>query len=155
MNKKLKSQRPIQLEQWIEISVENGVTVSRFYPPNHELSDILAMMDPKPDLIYRRLNFVDGVPLDYYWVKPTPTFRKYGGMYVQRVLPEEWPHLLLAEGKVGVHVTPARYPQPRPESWGPCPCPACTKERETTPGQSRYDKHKEIKRDDAGKMIWH
>ncbi len=153
MKKKSQTGRPIQLEQWIEVRVEDGKTVSTFYPPNEEIVQSLAKMNPKPDLIYRRLNFVDGVPDEYRWAKTPATFQMYGGMFVQRILPEEWPRLR-AEELVGKgHAKKALYPQPRPESWGPCPCPECTKERETTPGKSRYDRFSVIQRDESGRMI--
>ncbi len=154
MRKKFKKKMPIQLEQWIEIKVEDNTTVSIFYPSNKELTEILNEMDPKPDLIYRRLNFVDGVPLEYGWANASPEFKQYGGMFVQRVLPEEWPHLMKRESFSDGHAVGARYPQPRPEAWGPCPCPDCVKERESTPGASRYDKFKEMQRDANGEIVW-
>jgi len=130
--------RPIQHEQWIEITVENGKTVSTFYPPNDEFEKLMREMDPKPDLIYRRMNFVHGVPVEYAWLEPSPEVRLYGGLFLQRVLPSEWPYVRLLESLApGHHVVSAPNPQPRPAAWGPCPCPACTEERET--GQpSRY-----------------
>ncbi len=154
MRSKSQTKRPIQLEQWIEIMIEKNRTVSTYYPSNEEVAQILRKMNPKPDLIYRRLNFVDGVPVEYNWTSPSPTFKQFGGMWVQRLLPQEWPHLMKRERKSNGHALGARYPQPRPEAWGPCPCPECTKEREETPGVSRYDKYQEPKRDDNGEIIW-
>ncbi len=154
MKNKSHTKRPVQLEQWIEIMIETNRTVSTFYPSNEEIALILRKMNPKPDLIYRRLNFVDGVPVEYDWIKPTPTFKQYGGMWVQRMLPDEWPHLMRRERGADGHAVGARYSQPRPEAWGLCPCPTCTREREETPGVSRFDECKEVKRNEDGNIIW-
>ncbi len=153
-NNRSKNDRPIQLEQWIEIRVEGGKAVSTFYPPNNELEQIRQKMDPKPELIYRRFNFVDGVPPEYYWVRGPSELLLYGGHWLQRVLPEEWLLLMAAELNRSGHAAPARYPQPRPEAWGPCPCPACTREREQTPGKSRYDTSSKVERNRKGQLVW-
>jgi hypothetical protein len=124
--------RPIAHEQWIEVTRENGITVTTFYPPNDEFEKLMDDMDPKPDLIYRRVNFIHGVPPEYSWLDFGPEFARYGGLVLQRVLPSEWPSIKLAESLApGHHVVSAENPQPRPAGWGPCPCPRCTEERET------------------------
>jgi hypothetical protein len=128
-----KNGRPIQHAQWIEITRENGKTVSTPYPPNAEFERLMLDMDPKPDLLYRYLNFIHGVPTEYNWIDPTDdNFRVYGGLFLQRVLPSDWPYIRLMESLTpGHHVLSAPNPQPRPAAWGPCPCPRCTAERET------------------------
>ncbi len=124
--------RPIQHEQWIEVTRENGKTVTTFYPPNDEFEKLMREMDPQPDLIYRRLFFVHGVPPEYEWLDPSPELRLYGGLFLQRVLPSEWPRIRLLESLLPRnHVVSAKNPQPRPAGWGPCPCPLCKEERET------------------------
>jgi hypothetical protein len=134
-----KTKRFIRHEQWIEIEIREGKTVTSYYPPNDEFEELRLKMDPPPDMIYRRLNFVHGVPLDYMWVNPTPDFQLYGGLFLQRITLEEWPSILAAE-KQSLHgmVIPARFPQPRPAVLGPCPCVRCTAERADPSKPSRY-----------------
>jgi hypothetical protein len=132
MNKiKVKNKKKIVThEQWIEIRRVNGETVSTFYPPNDQFERERLEKDPVPDLIYRRLNFVHGVPREYRWTKPTPELELYGGMFLQRLKPEDWLTLHAGERKSGLpHANPGKG-QPRPEEFGPCPCPRCTKKRE-------------------------
>jgi hypothetical protein len=130
--RKRRNGRPISHEQWIEITVENGVTVTTRYPPNIEFEKLMREMNPKPDLIRRRLNFVHGVPREYDWIRPTPNFRLYGGLFLQRVLPSDWPYIALMESLLpSGHLVSTPNPQARPLACGPCPCPRCTEERET------------------------
>jgi len=124
--------RPLVHEQWIEITRENGKTVTTRFPPNNEFEKLMREMDPKPDLLYRRLFFPHGVPFEYNWLEPPPEVRFYGGLYLQRVLPSEWPLIRLMESVTpGHHVISAANPQPRPAAWGPCSCARCMEERET------------------------
>jgi hypothetical protein len=55
------------LEQWVETTVEDGKTVTRLYLPNEQLIKDGQKMWPPPDLAYRRLNFVNGIPEEYRW----------------------------------------------------------------------------------------
>jgi len=122
-----KSKRFIRHEQWIEIEQREGKTVTVFYPPNDEFEELRLKMDPPPDMIYRRLFFVHGVPAEYMWVEPTPEVAQYGGLYLQRITVDEWPSLLAAEKiKGNQFAISAQYPQPRPAVLGPCTCARCT-----------------------------
>src|SRR3954454_5089590 len=60
------------LNQWIEIEVENGQTVTKLYPSNEELIEEGKAMLPPPDLVYRRLNLPSGVPREYQWATKNP-----------------------------------------------------------------------------------
>jgi hypothetical protein len=141
MTTKKTNKRFIRHEQWIEIMRVNGKTVTLFYPPNEEFEKLRLQMDPPPHMIYRRLNFIHGVPPEYEWTSPTPDIRRFGGHYLQRITLEEWPVLFKAELLEGNRrVIPALNAQPRPPELGPCPCALCTQERMLTPGKSRYDK---------------
>ncbi len=136
-----KAKRFIRHEQWIEIEQREGKTVTIYYPPNQEFEELRLKMDPPPDMIYRRLNFIHGVPLQYSWIDPSPDFQKYGGLFLQRVTVEEWPSILALEQRPGnQHVISARFPQPRPEVLGPCPCARCTAERADPSKGSRFDR---------------
>jgi hypothetical protein len=133
--------RIIRHDQWIEIKRKNGQTIVEYYPPNLEFERLRLEMDPPPHLIYRRMNFVNGVPNEYLWTKPDENIRLYGGLFLQRILPEDWPAIMAAELTLGnTHIVPATNAQPRPPELGPCPCPACTAEREDPSGRSRYDR---------------
>jgi hypothetical protein len=123
--------RFVRHEQWIEIMRVEGKTVTVYYPPNEEFEQLRLKLDPPADLIYRRLNFIHGVPPEYLWTDPPADIQQYGGHFLQRITPEEWPIILQAErkSKTGL-VIPATNAQPRPEVLGPCPCDKCTQERE-------------------------
>jgi hypothetical protein len=127
-----KIEKPIVLEQWIEVKRLEGQTVSQFFPSNAELEKELLDMDPQPTLIYRRLNFIHGVPNEYLWTHPSPSVRIRGGLFLHRMLPADWPEVMERERLQGAnhHATASRRPQPRPEAYGPCPCADCTRERE-------------------------
>jgi hypothetical protein len=75
------------LEQWVEITVEDGKTVTRLYPSNEQLIKDGQKMWPPPDLIYRRLNFVNGIPEEYRWtVRAGDEARmQRGGCGIQRM----------------------------------------------------------------------
>jgi len=138
---KRNNKRFIRHEQWIEIEREDGRTVTTCYPPNEEFEQLRLKMDPPPDMIYRRLNFIHGVPPEYLWIEPTPEFQMYGGLFLQRVTVEEWPEIMEREQTAGDgHVVSARFPQPRPEVLGPCPCARCTAERADPSKGSRFDR---------------
>ena len=58
-------------EQWLEVRVTDGVTTTEFIPSNEELlQEIAKKMDQgedEPAMVYRRMNFPDGVPPEYGW----------------------------------------------------------------------------------------
>ena len=131
--RKKKLERPVTADQWIEVTHENGVTTSTFYPPNDEFEKYRLELDPPPSLIYRRINFVNGIPKEYDWTDPDEDVRLYGGHFLHRMLVEDWPEVMEQERRYGTgHVIPSENPQPRPEAWGPCPCRRCTAERESS-----------------------
>lgn len=127
---KQKTKRTVTHDQWIEITRQNGQTVSTFYPPNAEFERRRLAKDPPPDLIYRRMNFVHGVPSEYEWTQPPPDMRQYGGHCLLRLTTADWLHVMQLERDLGYqHVMRART-QPRPDDFGPCPCARCTAARE-------------------------
>ena len=126
-----KAAKPVIHQQWIEVKRVNGQTVSKFFPTNAEFEKERLEMDPPPSLIYRRLNFVNGVPDEYSWTNPTPVVKIRGGHFLHRMLVEDWPEVMDAERREGnLHAFASPNPQHRPDAFGPCPCDACTKERE-------------------------
>jgi hypothetical protein len=126
-----KKEKPVTHQQWIEVRRVNGVTVSTFFPANEEFEKERLEMDPEPTLIYRRLNFVHGVPREYLWTNPTPQIKMRGGHFLHRMSVEDWPAVMEDERKMNPrHAVPAARPLPRHEAFGPCPCEHCTQERE-------------------------
>ena len=128
---KKKKERPLTHDQWIEITCKDGKTVTTFYPPNDEFERLRLEMDPPPALIYRRLNFVHGVPWEYGWTNPPEQVAIWGGCLLQRMKVEEWPKVMQRERAIGNRLAlPCDNPQERPPELGPCPCDRCTKNRE-------------------------
>lgn len=125
-------------EQWIEVRRVDGKTVTTFYPPNHELEESRLKMNPKPSLIYRRVNFVHGVPPEYHWTDPSPEVEKLGGLFLQRATPGDWLKVMEAERKLQNKIMVPTYKfVPRPEEFGPCPCDRCSTLREDKTREQR------------------
>lgn len=121
-----KARKIVTLEQWVQVRVREGATVTTLYPPNDMLRERAQKMDPPPDLMYRRLNFVDGVPIEYYWATDDPTRRQNGGHGIQRMTVDTWLQTSELEERLGNgHVGPCSQPLPRPKSRGGCDCEAC------------------------------
>jgi len=129
--KKPKAKKPVTHEQWIDIRCVDGKLVCNFFPPNKEFELERQDMDPQPDLIYRRLNFINGVPQEFNWTHPTDSVRLYGGHFLQRMKIKSWLKVMAAERFEGRNIPICcDDPQPRPEAYGPCPCERCTNERD-------------------------
>jgi hypothetical protein len=116
----------VTLEQWVEVTVRGGQAVTTLYPANEQMRERAQKMDPPPDLVYRRLNFVDCVPLEYYCTTDDPVRRRNGGHGIQRMTVDTWLETIEHESQVGSgHVGPCSQPLPRPKSRGGCECPSC------------------------------
>lgn len=127
------------LEQWIEVRIEEGKTVTTLYPSNQILLKHGQTMWPPPDLVYRRFNFPDGVPEEYRWVGMTEERATLGGSGLQRMTVDTWLQVIEREPeeipRVGYqsavapgHVGPTGVGNlPRPQERGECECPVCTK----------------------------
>jgi hypothetical protein len=96
-------------------------------PANDKLRKQVETMDPQAELVYRRLNFPEGVPKEYAWTGPDENMRRYGGGGVQRMTLETWLELSLSEElKGGGHIGPTgKGNLPRPKEHGGCECPSC------------------------------
>jgi hypothetical protein len=64
-----KNRKPVfcVLEQWVEVRVTDGVTTTEYVPTNAELRKMGAESEAVPQMVYRRMNFPDGVPVEYAW----------------------------------------------------------------------------------------
>ena len=51
---------------------------------------ISKAMEPPPDMVYLRLNFVNAVPVEYYWATSDAKRRQNGGHGIQRMTVEAW-----------------------------------------------------------------
>ncbi len=116
------------LDQWVSIRVEDGKTITDKYPSNEELRREGERMDPAPSLVYRRLDFVNGVPAEYHWATRDPYDRQYGGCGIQRMSLETWLKASKVEDQEAEgHVKPTgKGNLPRPMERGGCECAVCS-----------------------------
>ncbi len=127
-----KKQRKIAvLDQWIEVTVENGKTVTTLHPPNDELIKAGQRMLPPPEMVYRRFNFVGPVPPEYLWSTKDPVMLANGGMGIQRIYVDTWLELIEKEKALGTgHLGPTGVGNmPRPMERGGCDCEVCAGNR--------------------------
>jgi hypothetical protein len=128
-----KSKKPDKIEildQWVEIEVIDGKTITTLYPSNEELLDEKARMAVPPTLVYRRLNFVDGVPPEYLWTTTDPVTVEFGGLATQRMRLDRWLELIETERASGTGHLQGCEIMPRPEERGDCECESCTRAKE-------------------------
>ena len=121
------------LDQWIEVEIQDGKTVTKLYPSNEGLIKEGQRMDPPPELVYRRLNFPNGIPEEYRWVTAShPERFARGGMGTQRMTVDTWLEVIEREAASGTgHVGQTGVGNlPRPKERGGCDCEVCTKNRE-------------------------
>lgn len=81
---------PEVIEQWIEVRITPNGVVTEFYPSNDELEQLIENCVPKPELVYRRLSFPDGVPALYQWTRPRTGQAVNGGLAIQRMTLDIW-----------------------------------------------------------------
>jgi hypothetical protein len=118
------------LDQWIEIEIVEGKTVTTLYPPNEQLIKEGQAMLPPPEMVYRRLHFVGPVPHEYYWTTRDERKREIGGMGIQRMTVDTWLEVIEREKTGGTgHIGPCGGNLPRPEERGGCDCEVCTHNR--------------------------
>jgi hypothetical protein len=114
------------LEQWIEVTIQEGCAVTTPYPSNADLRKIGQAMQPPPEMVYRRINFPTCVPPPYWWTTNDQSRRQRGGHCLQRMSLETWLHVSAQEEAAGAeHIGRCGAPLPRPLSRGGCECPTC------------------------------
>lgn len=118
------------LDQWVEIEIQDGKTVTQLYPPNDELIKAGQRMPAAPELVQRRLHFVHRVPPEYYWTTDDPVARERGGLGTQRMTVDTWLEVIEREQAGGTgHIGPCGGNLPRHEERGGCDCAVCTHNR--------------------------
>lgn len=121
-----KARKIIRVEQWIEIEICDQQTVTTLYPPNALLLKEAEEMDPPAEFVYRRLNFPNGVPAEYFWATDDPVRRERGGLCIQRMTFQTWLNQIEFEKHFpGGHLKSCPRQLPRPEEHGRCDCPVC------------------------------
>jgi hypothetical protein len=124
-----KRKKIVRMEQWIEVRIRDGRTVTKLYPPNDELIKCGQRMLPPPEFVYRRINFPDGIPPEYNWAGPrNDIHRERGGCGIQRMTVDTWLNVIEREKlREDGHIGPTGVGNlPRPQEHGPCSCPVCT-----------------------------
>ena len=122
----------VRLEQWVEVTIQNGVTVTKQVPSNYHMIRKGQKMWPPPEYVYRRINFPNGVPDEYAWTCTlNPEVRENGGCGLQRMTVDDWLVMIEQEekrtdGHIGRTI---RGNLPRPAEHGECDCPVCTRNR--------------------------
>lgn len=133
-NQSSKKRRKIAvLDQWVEVEIRDSKAVTKLYPSNEELIKEGQAMEQAPELVYRRLNFPQGIPEEYAWVSgPNAERFERGGMGTQRMTVETWLDVIEREAASGTgHVGPTGAGNlPRPEERGGCECEVCVRNRE-------------------------
>ncbi|HEX4810698.1 MAG TPA: hypothetical protein VH325_17310 [Bryobacteraceae bacterium] len=105
---------PVVIEQSIEVRRINNEPVTQFYPSNEEMEKRIETAKPKPDLVYRRLFFPDGVPIQYQCTNPRKGQSANGGLAMQRMTVETWLSLREKEREAGHAVSTG---QPTLRDW--------------------------------------
>ena len=116
---------------WVVLLSQGSVT--RLYPSNEELIQEGQAMEQAPDLVYRRLNFPQGIPAGYRWTADADAPQvELGGMGTQRMTVDTWLEVIEREEASGTgHVGPTGVGNlPRPKERGGCDCEACARNRE-------------------------
>ncbi len=133
-----KNRKPVftVLEQWVEVRVTEGVTTTEYVPGNAELLKQGEESEAVPQMVYRRLNFPDGVPPEYAWTnlhEPAKcektaagewcalcSVKERGGHGIQRMTYEVWKEVIEREAlQPGGHAGPTGHGNlPRPKERG-------------------------------------
>jgi hypothetical protein len=127
-----KKQRKVYtLEQWVEVTIVEGKTMTKLFPSNEQLIKDGQRMLPPPELVYRRINFPHGIPDEYAWAAPGANAerRAAGGCGIQRMTTDTWLEVVKAEAeREDGHIGPTGVGNlPRPKERGGCECPECTR----------------------------
>ena len=124
-----KDDNPVIINQWAEITVEDGLVATRLSPPNEVVAKVCEKL--QPDLVIRHFHFLNGVPDQYAWTTGDPEHRIIGGVANQRIEYATWKLLIAEEAADPAGLLHPTFNMPRPESSGGCDCQTCTQNRAT------------------------
>ena len=120
------------LDQWVDVTIENGRAVTRLEPSNEQLFEDRETMEPPPEEVRRRFTFHDGVPEEYGWCgglyEHVKGSTKYG---VQQMTIRTWLAAIEREKATGTgHLsdTGEDLPDPKRRTW--CWCTVCARTKE-------------------------
>jgi hypothetical protein len=124
--KKQKHKKKVRIEQWVEITMENGVVKTELFPSNEVLIKEGQAKWPPPEIVYRSLNFVDGIPDVYACAGiKDENHRKWGGCGLQRMTVDTSLAQIEEEAtRTDGHLSPV-INLPRPSDAGECSCESC------------------------------
>jgi hypothetical protein len=121
------------LDQWADVTIENGRAVTRLEPSTEQLLEDVGTMKPPPEQVRRFFTFYDGIPEEYGWCagvyEQIPGKAKYGE---QQITVETWLEAVEREKAAGTgHLsdTGEDLPEPKRRTW--CWCKVCARRQET------------------------
>lgn len=120
------------LDQWVDVEIENGRTVTKLDPSNEQLLEDRKIMKPPPEQVRRRFDFRHGIPDEYSWCLQTEAQRTMRQWAVQQITVETWLKAMEREKGAGTgHLsdTGADLPDPKRRTW--CYCKVCARTSET------------------------
>jgi hypothetical protein len=114
-------------EQWLEVTITDGLTTTTYIPTNEELLEEIEKAvdngEAEPQMVYRRMNFPDGIPPEYAWTNehrpehceltqtnqwcPLCQVSERGGHGIQRLTYPTWREVIEREKQ-----TPGRHAGP-------------------------------------------
>jgi hypothetical protein len=119
------------LDQWVDVEIENGRTVTKLEPATEQLFEDRQMMQPPPEQVRRRFDFRQGIPEEYGWALKSEEQRVRRSWGVQQIRIETWLKAVEREKAAGTgHLsdTGEDLPDPKRRSW--CWCPVCERNSE-------------------------
>ena len=133
------------LDQWVDVTIEEGRAVTRLEPSNEQLFEDRETMKPPPEQVRRRFVFHDGVPEEYGWCaglyEQVKGRMKYG---VQQMTIKTWLQAVEREKAAGTgHLGDAGEDLPDPKRRGWCWCTVCARTTETGWRRERESEERE------------
>jgi hypothetical protein len=118
------------LDQWADIVIEGGGTVTKVEPSNEQLLEDRGMMKPPPEQVCRRFHFRDGTPDEYAWCRESDEQRTTRGWGLQQMTMETWLAAIEREQAAGTgHLSHTGEDLPDPRRLG-CWCLVCARNTE-------------------------
>jgi hypothetical protein len=118
------------LDQWADVLMEDGGTVTKLEPSNEQLLEDRGMMKPQPQQVCRRFHFRDGIPDEYSWCRESEEQRATRKWGLQQMTIETWLAAIEREQAAGTgHLSDTGEDLPDPQRRG-CWCLVCARNTE-------------------------